>query len=148
MIVKLNNGQECNIAFVNDFAKFTNWTNEMLLVEWHKNEEFYGSMEIPPDSWGAMPMEEIDLWKINIPGKFSYLNALKNKDVLLNVTLDSKNALQNLEDFCQAAKKNHGCNIYVYVKNSHLLNLKSDYYQTLKLNNPIQRMALGLNKTF
>jgi hypothetical protein len=148
MVVKLNNGQECNVSFANNFAKFTNWTNQKLLVEWYKNEEFYGSMEIPSNSWGAMPMEEIDVWKINIPEELSYTNILENKDVLINATLESKNSILELEKFCKKARSKYECNIHVYIKNSHLLKLKPLSYQTLKLNYPIQQMALGLNKTF
>ncbi len=148
MVVNLNSNEECNISFANNFSKFTNWTGRTLLVEWYKDNEVYGSMEIPSNTWGAMPVENIDIWKINIPGEFSYTNYLKNQSVLINAKLESVNAIQNLEDFCRTAKLIHGCDIYVYVKNSHLLDLKSDNYQTLKLNQPIQHMALGLNKTF
>jgi len=148
MVINLNSGGECNVSFANNFSKFTNWTDRTLLVEWYKNDEFYGSMELPSNTWGAMPTENVEVWKINIPGELSYLNVLKNRDILINATLESENAIQNLEDFCKSAKENYNCNIHVYVKNSHLLNLKSNYYQTLKLNYPIQHMALGLNKTF
>jgi hypothetical protein len=148
MVINLNSGEECNISFANNFSKFTNWTDKTLLVEWYKNDQFYGSMEIPSNTWGAMPTEDISIWKIIIPGKLSYTNFLQNKDVLINTKLESENSIQNLEEFCKQAKQMHNCNIYVYVKNSHLLNLKSDNYQTLKLNQSIEHMALGLNKTF
>ena len=148
MVINLNSGGECNLSFANNFSKFTNWTNKTLLVEWFKNNEFYGSMEVPSNTWAAMPTEGVDVWKISSPGEFTHINVLKNKDILINASLESENAIQNLEAFCQDVKQLHNCNIYVYIKNSHLLNLKSNNFQTLKLNYPIHQMALGLNKTF
>lgn len=148
MVLNLNSGGECNISFANNFSKFTNWTGKTLLVEWYKNEEFYGSMEAPSNTWAAMPMEDIDIWKIVVPGELSYTNYLKKKDILINASLESENAIQNLENFCERAKQQYDCNIYVYIKNSHLLNLDSNNFQTLKLNQSINHMTLGLNKTF
>ena len=109
MVINLNSGEECNISFANNFSKFTNWTDKTLLVEWYKNDQFYGSMEIPSNTWGAMPTEDISIWKIVIPGKLSYTNFLQNKDVLINAKLESENSIHNLEEFCKQAKQMHNC---------------------------------------
>lgn len=148
MVINLKSGGDCNLSFANNAVKLTNWSDKDLFVEWYKNAEFYGSMQVNRNTWAAMPFDEIDEWKIVIIDEYAFTNSLQGRDVLINATLESENAIENINQFCKEAKSKHGCNIYVYVKMSHLLNLKSDYFQTLKLNKSIQIMTLGLNKTF
>lgn len=148
MVIKLNSGEECNLSFSNNAVKLTNWSSKNLFAEWYKNGEFYGSMPVNAHTWAAMPFDSIDEWKIDISNEYSFTNSLQGQSVLLNATLESENAIEKLNQFCKEAYEKHKCRIYVYTKMSHLLNLKSSYFQTLRLNNQIQIMSLGLNKTF
>jgi hypothetical protein len=148
MVIKLNSGEECNLSFSNNCVKLTNWSSRNLFAEWYKNGEFYGSMPVNGHTWAAMPFDSIDEWKIDIVGEYSFTNSLQGKNVLINATLESNDAIEKLNQFCKDAYIKHKCHIYVYTKMSHLLNLKSEYFQTLRLNNQIEIMSLGLNKTF
>lgn len=148
MVIKLNSGSKCNISFANNLSKFSNWSDKTLLVNWYKNGQFYDSIEIPSNRWGAIPVENIDVWRIDISGELSYINEIEKKDILINAKFETDFAIQNLERFCERAKNQYDCKIHVYIKNSHLLDLQSNNYRTLKLNQPIKHMALGLNKIF
>jgi hypothetical protein len=153
MYIDIRHESRANITFHN-MAKVSIRGTQNYLVKWFYNHELFGEMFLNSGQWGAYPINDIGDWKIEFWQENQLMHTYTNILEKNNILIIFENSGDDFGDFVKKIKKysddianQHGCNVYVFFKNSELCDFSENKAIPLRLNDHIDTFKIIYNKT-